>query len=415
MKVNPTPYRSNVFILMLTFLMLAACKHDTADTQTFHINVPFYISITKARNLVSVAQMGEPISAPGKIYTYGNYLFIAEPNKGIHVVDNTNPYFPHFINFISLQGNVDIAINSNILYADNYVDLLAFDISNPKHIKPVKRIDDAFAALYYDKSRGIIMGYKDTVVTQSSDHPYPAVYFTPGINTFATASQSQTYGTGGSTARFTLMNGYLYTIDQSNLKLFDVSQPANPGYLSSISLGFNVETIFPYQNKLFIGTTTGMQIYDASIPSSPVKLSTFQHISSCDPVIVQGKYAYVTLRTGTTCARGTNELDVVNIEDATHPVLVSTSPMINPHGLAIADATLFICEGMNGLKAFNNTDLLNIGKNQLSFLTNIDAEDVIAGPKSLIVTGSKGIYQYDYSDASNLKIISRITPSPQYQ
>jgi hypothetical protein len=70
---------------------------------------------------------------------------------------------------------------------------------------------------------------------------------------------------------------------------------------------------------------------------------------------------------------------------------------------------------MNGLKAFNNTDLLNIGKNQLSFLTNIDAEDVIAGPKSLIVTGSKGIYQYDYSDASNLKIISRITPSPQYQ
>lgn len=239
---------------------------------------------------------------------------------------------------------------------------------------------------------------------------------TSGVYTTAgpSASQSQSYGTGGSTARFTLMNSYLYTINQSKLKLFDVSEPANPSYVSGINVGFNVETIFPYQNKLFIGGTTGMQIFDASVPSNPVKLSTYSHFSSCDPVVVQGKYAYVTLRSGNTCQVGTNELDVVNIEDATHPVLVSTVPMINPHGLAVADANLFICEGSNGLKAFNNSDPLNIGKNQLSFLKEIDSQDVIYGPKSLIITGGMGIYQYDYADASNLKIISRITLSPQH-
>jgi len=401
-------------LLALPLLFFAACKHDASNTQTFHISVPYYISVAKARTSVSVNQAGQSLSVPGKIYIYGDYLFITEAGKGIHVVDNTNPVFPHFINFINIPGNVDIAINNNILYADNYVDLLAFDITNPKHITQVKRLDDAFDAYYYDKSKGTIIAYKDTVVTESSDHPYP-LYFT-GISTAAgtSASQSQSYGTGGSTARFTLMNSYLYAINQTRLKLFDVSQPANPAYINSIPVGFNVETIFPYQNKLFMGGTTGMQIFDASVPSNPVKLSTYSHFSSCDPVVVQGKYAYVTLRSGTSCQLGTNELDVVNIEDAAHPALVSTVPMINPRGLAVADASLFICEGANGLKAFNTSDPLNIGKNQLSFLKDINSLDVIAGPKSLIITGNMGIYQYDYTDASNLKIISRINLSPRH-
>ncbi|WP_448697397.1 LVIVD repeat-containing protein [Mucilaginibacter sp. AW1-3] len=405
MKTNATTPRLITLILALPLLILAACKHDTSTSRTFHMTISYPISITNARNSVSVSQTGRSISAPGKIYVYGNYLFITEVNKGIHVVDNTNPVFPHFINFINIPGNADIAINNNILYADNYVDLLAFDITNPAHITKVKQLNDTFDAYYYDKAKGTIIGYKDTVVT---DYP---LYLTSGVYSASgsSASQSQSYGTGGSTARFTLMNSYLYTINQNNLKLFDVSQPANPGYVNSISIGSSIQTIFPYQNKLFLGGSTGMQIFDASVPSAPVKLSTYTHFTSCDPVVVQGKYAYVTLSTGHTCHVGANELDVVNIEDAAHPVLVSSFPMINPHGLAVADTRLFVCEGASGLKAFNNSDPLNVGKNQLSFLTGVNSQDVIAGPKSLIITGSNGIYQYDYTNASNLKIISRIS------
>lgn len=407
MNINATLAKLNVLVLSVAFALLSSCKHDATETHTFHTTVPYYISAATARSLVSVAQTSRPISAPGKIYTYGNYLFITEAGKGIHVVDNTNPVFPRFINFINIPGNADLAINSNILYADNYVDLVAFDISNPAHITQVKKVEDVFESFYYNKAKGLIMGYKDTLITQSNDHP---IYFSPGINTTTSnsSSQSQSYGTGGSTARFTLMNSYLYTVDQSHLKLFDVAQPDNPGFVSNINLGFGIETIFPYQNKLFIGTTTGMQIYDASIPAAPTKLSTYAHFTSCDPVVVQGKYAYVTLRSGTTCARGINELDVLNIEDAAHPVQVSTFPMINPHGLTVSNANLFICEGQSGLKAFDKTDVLNIGKNQLSFLTGFDAQDIIAGPKSLIVTGGNGIYQYDYSNPADLKLISRI-------
>lgn len=151
-----------------------------------------------------------------------------------------------------------------------------------------------------------------------------------------------------------------------------------------------------------------MHIYDANDPSKPVKLSTYQHFTSCDPVVVQGKYAYVTLRSGTQCRLGTNVLDVLNIEDPSKPVLVSSFPMLNPHGLAISDDNLFICEGKYGLKAFNSSDPKTIGQKQLSFLQNLSAGDVIAGPKSLIITGADGIYQYNYSNSSNLKLLSHL-------
>jgi hypothetical protein len=312
------------------------------------------------------------------------------------------------VSFISIPGNADMAISDNILYADSYVDLLAFNISNPLKIQHVKRVTDVFEKFYMNKAKGLIYGLKDTVVSYRIDEGN-SFGGRPMLFDMTAMSSSKSYGTGGSTARFTLMNDYLYTVDNSRLKLFDVAIPANPNYLSSMNIGWGIETIFPYENKLFIGSTTGMHIFDASKPSAPVKLSTYRHVTSCDPVIVQGKYAYVTLRSGNFCQQGVNVLEVLNIEDLTKPTLVSSFPMLNPHGLGISNNDLFICEGANGLKAFKNTDVLKIGDNQRSFIKGINAKDVITGPKSLIVTGDEGVYQYNYANSSALRLLSKIT------
>ena len=44
----------------------------------------------------------------------------------------------------------------------------------------------------------------------------------------------------------------------------------------------------------------------------------------------------------------------------------------------------------------------------LQHLKNIKSFDVIAGPKSLIVTGDDGVYQFNYNNAANLKQLSII-------
>lgn len=200
-------------------------------------------------------------------------------------------------------------------------------------------------------------------------------------------------GVGGSTARFTISNGHLYTVDNTNLKVFDISSAENPQYIKDLSIGFGIETIFPQGNNLFLGSRTGMTIYDISIPSSPQYVSNFSHIYSCDPVVVEGNYAYITLSIENTCSRGTNELQVIDISNLLNPSLVKIYPMSKPKGLGIDNGTLFICD--NGLNVYNASDVNNIRLLQ-SF--DISANDVIPYNGKLLVIGDNGFYQYDYSN-----------------
>lgn len=213
-------------------------------------------------------------------------------------------------------------------------------------------------------------------------------------------------GVGGSMARFALLGDHLYTVDNQSLRVFDVSQPANPVEGTQQPLGFGIETIFPYQTNLFIGTQTGMQIYSAATPGQPKYLSTFTHVTSCDPVVVQGRYAYVTLRGGT----GVDRLDIVDVADLQRPQLVGQLPMRNPHGLGVDGLNLFVGEGNFGLKVFDLTDPKM--PKQTQFFEDVKSFDVIPRNNVLLVTGADGLRQYDYSDRASLQLLSHIPIEP---
>jgi hypothetical protein len=221
-------------------------------------------------------------------------------------------------------------------------------------------------------------------------------------------SDTNITGKGGSMARFAIAGDYLYTIAGENLGLFDISDAARPQVAKSILLGANVETIFPYQDKLFFGTTTGMLIYDNARPLTPQYISRFDHITSCDPVVVEGTYAYVTLRSGMRCNRGANRLDIVDLTDIAAPKLVVSYDMYNPHGLGIDNGTLFVCDGDAGLKVYDASDPKSLTVK--ATYRSINAYDVIPDQNLLIMTGESGIYQYDYTDS--VRFISKIVVEP---
>ena len=54
-----------------------------------------------------------------------------------------------------------------------------------------------------------------------------------------------------------------------------------------------LKTIFNKGNRLFLGSTNGLYIYDITIPATPRYISEFLHVTSCDPVVVDDTYAYV--------------------------------------------------------------------------------------------------------------------------
>ena len=149
-----------------------------------------------------------------------------------------------------------------------------------------------------------------------------------------------------------------------------------------------------------------MLIYNTKNQATPQYESEVNHMTACDPVVVQGNYCYVTVRSNSFCAGDLNQLDVIDISDINNPVLQKSFEMTNPHGLGIDGNALFICDGEDGLKIFDATDPLTCGDKLLHRFKDIEAVDVIPFNNVAIVIGEDGIRQYDYSDLSNLELLS---------
>ena len=209
-------------------------------------------------------------------------------------------------------------------------------------------------------------------------------------------------------ARFTLYDQYLYAVDDWQLKLFDISTPEMPTHTKDISIGWRIETIFPYNQKLFIGSQTGMYIYSLQNPSEPEYISQYNHVTSCDPVVVEGDYAYVTLRGGNLCGNMQSQLDVIDISNIYNPTLTKEYPMDEPYGLGIDEGVLFVCDGNSGLKIYSAQDPLKIDENLLKTYPNVNAFDVIPLDKVLMMIGTDGLYQYSYEHIDSIFELSHI-------
>src|SRR6187200_2507623 len=152
-----------------------------------------------------------------------------------------------------------------------------------------------------------------------------------GVNGAASA------GAGGSTARFTIAGNYLYVVDNVSLKAFDISSNSTPVYKSKTEIGINIETIFPYQDKLFIGSSSTMYVYSLADPSRPAQLgkAEYQIRMSCDPVVARDSVAYATLRSNGPCGFSQSALVVYNIKNISSPQLMRSRSLITPYGLGI--------------------------------------------------------------------------------
>lgn len=213
-------------------------------------------------------------------------------------------------------------------------------------------------------------------------------------------------GQGGSMARFALAGDNLYAVTHQELIVFDAKDAAKPVEVGALSVGWGIETIFPYKNNLFIGSEQGMFIYDNTNPNRPKYKSEFRHIRSCDPVVVRDTLAFVTLRGGGRCGGASSQLDILNISDLENPKLIRSYPLTSPYGLGIDGNKLFICDGDDGLKLYDVEDPKDIMRT--AHYRDINAYDVIPRSGVLMMIGQDGLYQYDYTVAGKPQLLSTI-------
>jgi len=408
------------FVFLLAAFFFSSCVKDTCrHTYSYTFYLPVYKTTAEVRANIK-SNPAKEIQQPGKLVLLGNYIFLNEVDKGIHIIDNSNPSSPKNLAFIDIPGNEDLAVKGNTLYADLYTDLVTLDISDPLHVAVKKYNEGVFPdrvyinGFYADSSKVIVDWIKrDTTITQDCSFS-GLVYNVPGIWLTASAAQSSknspptATGQGGSMARFALVGNYLYTVGYSDLSVFNITNSNDPLYTNKIQISWNVETIYPFENKLFVGSNDGMYIYNINAsPSNPPKAGEFTHARTCDPVIADDNYAYVTLHSGTTCLGYTNELDVVKLNNLTDAELVKTYNLTGPMGLSKDGDLLFICDGTDGLKIYNASNVLNL--QLIKQFPGLETYDVIAYNKIAFIVAKDGLYEYDYSDVNNIHLVSKLS------
>ena len=416
-------------ITLLTLSLVFA--FNSCKDKVYHqylANKPVYTPYEAFRSSVKFEPAHE-LTTKGSIYIKDDYLFVSEPNEGIHFINNSNPLNPENKGFLRITGHTGLVIKGNYLYANALIDLVVIDVSDITNPREVARVNNVFPAALpqtetshpissIDKKLGVVTSFKvEEVKEEVPDNVFQNCInceaFTSSPTVFLDNASTETtqasQGISGSITKMTLVNEYLYVMESGVLIPFDISNPTNPINSDGISTWRDVETLFAYNTNIFMGTTTGMLIYNTTDPRSPAHVSTVNHMTACDPVVVQGNYAYVTVRSGgTSCLGELNQLDIIDISNIQFPDLKESFQMNNPHGLGIDGTSLFICDGSAGLKIFDATNPLTSGDELIQNFTNIQATDIIPFNNIAILIGDDGIYQYDYSNNEDLTLLSKI-------
>lgn len=413
--------------ISLSCLLYTSCEKNDDNLEMVSVTVPTVKSKTDIRNAISVTEP-KPTNADGKIYVYEDLLFYVAQYSGIHIFDNHNPVSPQNLAFIKLEGVNDIAIKNNILYADNYMDLVVFDINNISGIELVnieENILNYYASYPEDETdffQNISALNQNEIITkyevvdmnrgdvESQNETFYSFNMTTFENTLANTGSAlaNTIGVGGSLAKFQIYNDVLYTLEDYKINTFDISDYTTITLSAENFLGGwmggELETTFIQKDYLFIGATNGMHILDLSDEYNPTYLSSFLHATGCDPVVVEGDTAYITVRGGNFCGAIEDQINVIDVSDIKNPVEHSTYFLPTPYGLGIKNQVLYVCND-KGLHVFDTQYPDNIVLKS-SYDANI--KDVIPLTTHLIGVGENIIYQFDYSDEFQLELISKL-------
>ena len=187
MKENLT---SSIRVLLTALCIIGIsiqCSDKCVVKTTYVYFEPVYTTSQQIKAATGIIP-AQPLSNPGKIYLKDNRLYVNETGKGIHLIDNTNPASPQRVSFLNIPGNYDLAIQDNILYADSYVDLVMFDITDWSNVKEVNRLYSFFKnynsmGFYADSVKGVVTTWakKSAVSIQEDDCGPSQIYNWGGI------------------------------------------------------------------------------------------------------------------------------------------------------------------------------------------------------------------------------------------
>jgi hypothetical protein len=319
-------------------------------------------------------------------------LFVSDRHTGVHVYDVADRAAPQHAMTIPLKYNSGTAIKDDILYANEYSSLLVIRIGEDSY-EVVKRIGEEHP--YPDLPNPL---------PQTVDTGFGCQCAARDTPSFATAPIGNA---GSSFATFAIIDDYLYYLDYQTLITADISTPDDPKVIGRTYIGWTIETLYPTAEFLFVGGTLGMYIFDRSNPAMPVKIGEVQHFRACDPVVVSGNMAYVTLRGGSRCGDNRDVLLSVDIAKPNQPTIVGEKEMSTPYGLAVEDHLLYVSTGSSGFELLDVVTPASPSK--VKAWPDRSTKDFIWLGNTLYTLGFDNVMIFDVTTPDEPVLLSEIT------
>ena len=372
---TPIPFpraAAQLLVLGACLLALGACEKDSCtDRWTQEVWAPVTLDRETVHDSIALLPARELCVGSG-LYAYGDYLFANLPREGYHLLDNRDPANPTPVAFLRVPGATHMAFVDGRLVSDSYADLLVLDFDGQR----LELLSHHPNFLLHDNQLGpddpgeTVIGYelREMEFEQSCDGGLTGRWggcaFCDVRTLEATSFDvgrggglgSPSVNTSGSLSRIAFAGQHVYVLGETQLATYrlDGGELVNT---NNQQPGWGLETATVRAGFLYLGSMTGMHIYDLADPAVPRFRSRYQHFTACDPVAVEGDRAVVTLRSGTRCGGAAENVAIVlDISDRDNPRELQTLAMNNPRGVALHQGSLYVCDGPNGLRVYDFDD-----------------------------------------------------------
>ena len=171
-----------LFLFLVSLLIFFSCEdeYDSVYTNEYssYRDYPVYYD---ASDILVDVQVTPPVNPvlPYKIASNDKYLFVGEMMKGIHVYEKTGYHTDRLLPlcFIECKLSKAFDIIDDILFCNNFTDMLVINVSNPRQATIMHRQKNHFNNYHsyasdwsfpYKETEGYVVGYKPFRVIISS-------------------------------------------------------------------------------------------------------------------------------------------------------------------------------------------------------------------------------------------------------
>ena len=214
-------------------------------------------------------------------------------------------------------------------------------------------------------------------------------------------------GQGGSLTRFTIIENHLFVLDQVRVRIYDIKTDGTFELDHEVFVGPDLETIFYNGEYVFLGSSSAVYFLHFDPNGNLELLSSYEHITACDPVVGKDGVAFSTLRSSGCRFFSDEVIDVIDYSDVFQPKLIKSYFSSAPYGLAIKKDFLFVCE-KNGLTVYDKSDPSDMKERDFLTLENDTPIDLIVNGSQLIIRTDEGIYNASYNEKGELSLLGRL-------